>query len=176
MATTAYDFDVVRLTGVEEYGPYEASEVMKQSGWVGGQWIRFKRMVSRRDGSSIRWLERTVEPCTDLDPMMFILRASYEGTDQYTGRYPQKTGVVTCCNYGQFLFKYYETVNKAERDNPGTGAPLTYTLNSNLWVSDRGLLTSEKESGILSRAVGLCAALPEDNEGYLGCEVLIGPW
>lgn len=175
MATTSYDFDVIRVQGMEEYGPYEMSDDMKTSGWVGGTWIRFKTMRSWRDGESIRW-KRVVEKCTDTDPMMFALRASYEGTDRYTGRYPGKTGEVTCCNYGQFLFKYYETVDKAERHNPGTGSALTYTLNSNVWVSDRGLLTSEKESGVNSRGVGLIVGLPADNENYLGVEVLIGPW
>lgn len=173
MATTSYDFDVVRMQGVEEYGSYEVSQTLKDTGWVGGQWVRFKEMKSFRDGNSIRWT-RIVEPCDDTNPMMFLLRASYEGTDQYTGRYPGKTGEMTCCNYGQYLFKYFETVNKAERTNPGTGSPLVYTLNINLYVSNRGLITSEKETAS-SRGIGLCVGIPSDNEGYLGCEVLIGP-
>jgi hypothetical protein len=37
-------------------------------------------------------------------------------------------------------------------------------------------LTSEQEAGVNSRGVGLCTGLPADNENYLGCEVLIGPW
>lgn len=172
---TAYDFDVVRITGVEEYGPYEVIDTMKQTGWVGGIWVRFNRVTSVYEPPSTRW-KRYVEPAGPEDCMMMILRASYEGTDQYTGRYPGKTGEVTCCNYGQFLCKYYETVDLAERNNPGAGSPLVYTLNSNLFVSNRGLLTSEKEAGATTRGVGLCVALPVDNQSYLGVEVLIGPW
>ena len=171
---TEFDFDVLRITGDEHYGSYEVTTAMKQSGWVGGQWIRFNSLRSVLKANSIIW-SRLVEPYNDQDPMMFILRASYEGTDHYTARYPGKTGEVTCCNYGQHLFKYFERNDLAERTNPGTGAPLVYNLNINLYVSNRGLLTSERESGWDSRGVGLCMGLPADNNNYLGCEVLIGP-
>lgn len=46
------------------------------------------------------------------------------------------------------IFKVYtfETVDLAERTVPGTGSPLTYVSGNPLYVSDRGLFTSEKES------------------------------
>ena len=46
------------------------------------------------------------------------------------------------------IFKVYtfETVDLAERTVPGTGFPLTYVPGDPLYVSDRGLFTSEKES------------------------------
>jgi hypothetical protein len=173
--SNAYDFDVIRIVGDEHLGAYEVTDAMKQSGWVGGTWIRIQQIRSWKEGESIRW-KRYVETAGPEDPVLFILRASYEGTDRYTAKYPQRTGEVTCCDYGQFLFKYYETVDLAERTNPGTGSALTYTLNSNLYVSNRGLLTSEAETGATARGVGLCIGLPADNNSYLGCEVLIGPW
>jgi hypothetical protein len=172
---TEYDFDVVRIHGTEHAGSFEVSSDLLGSGWVGGTWIKYQRMESWRDGNEIRW-KRVVETAGPEDPMHFILRASYEGTDQYTGRYPGKTGVVVCCDYGMYLFKYYETVNKQERDHPGTGAALTYTLNTNVYVSDRGLITSEREAGVSSRGIGLVIGVPDDNIGYLGVDVLIGPW
>lgn len=41
----------------------------------------------------------------------------------------------------------YETENLAERTTPGSGAALTYTPGDKLYVSDRGRLTNEMESG-----------------------------
>ena len=169
----SFDFDVVRLQGIEEYGAFEASPEMQATGWNGGLWIRYKRVRAWRDGSSIR-VSRIVEPCDHSDPMMFILRGSYEPMDQYTSHYPQKTPGVTCCLYGQFLFKYYEKFNLAERTVPGSGAPLAYHLNDDIWVSDNGLLTSEKEYPN-SRSIGHIVAEPADNDDYVGVEVLIGP-
>lgn len=170
---TEFDFDVVRVQGIEEYGPYEVADSMKQSGWVGGQWIRFQKVSAIFDPPSIRW-QRIVEPSGSTDCMMMLLRASYEATDQYTSRYPGKTGEVTCVNYGQYLCKYFEKQDLAERTTPGSGSALTYTLNSNLYVSNRGLLTSEKEVSD-ARGVGMCVGLPADCQGYLGVEILIGP-
>lgn len=172
---TEYDFDVVRVQGMEEYGPYEVSEDLKRTGWVGGVWARYKTVTSRYDPPSIRW-KRIIEVAGPTDAMFMILRGSYEATDRYTSRYPLKTGEVTTCNYGQFLCKYYEKYDLAERTTPGSGSALTYSLNQNLFVSDRGFLTNEAEAGVLSRGVGMCVALPGDNQGYLGLEILIGPW
>ena len=169
----SYDFDVVRILGEELLGAYEVSSDLKSSGWVGGLWVRYQSVRSWRDGSSIRWV-RILEKAEPDDPMYFLLRGSYEGTDQYTGRYPGKTGIVVASVYGQYLFKYYETNNLAERTVPGSGAPLVYYLNANLYVSSNGLLTSEAEV-VNARPVGMCVGLPADNNNYLGCEVLIGP-
>ena len=41
----------------------------------------------------------------------------------------------------------YETVDLAERTTPGTGSALIYTPGEKLYVSNRGRLTSEMESG-----------------------------
>ena len=48
-------------------------------------------------------------------------------------------------NEGLFKFYVFETVNKAERTTPGTGAPLAYLPNQKVYVSDRGRLTNEME-------------------------------
>jgi len=55
--------------------------------------------------------------------------------------------VVTMClaNEGMFRIYVFEVDDLAERTNPGTGAPLVYLPNDKLYVSDRGLLTSEQE-------------------------------
>ena len=47
---------------------------------------------------------------------------------------------------GYHKFYVFETEDLAERTNPGTGAALTYVSGDKLFVSNRGLLTSEKES------------------------------
>lgn len=47
---------------------------------------------------------------------------------------------------GYYKFYVFETEDLAERTTPGTGAALTYTPGDKLYVSNRGRLTSEKES------------------------------
>jgi len=47
---------------------------------------------------------------------------------------------------GYHKFYVFEVNNLAERTNPGTGAALTYTVGTKLYVSNRGRLTSEQES------------------------------
>lgn len=49
---------------------------------------------------------------------------------------------------GYHKFYVFETEDLAERTTPGTGASLTYTSGDMLYVSNRGLLTSEKESSL----------------------------
>jgi len=48
---------------------------------------------------------------------------------------------------GYHKFYVFETNNLAERTTTGTGAALTYSPGDRLYVSNRGLLTSEQESG-----------------------------
>lgn len=48
---------------------------------------------------------------------------------------------------GYWKFHVFETENLAERTTPGSGALLTYAPGAKLYVSDRGRLTSEMESG-----------------------------
>ena len=48
---------------------------------------------------------------------------------------------------GYHKFYVFETNNLAERTTPGTGAALTYSPGDKLYVSNRGLLTNEKETG-----------------------------
>lgn len=54
------------------------------------------------------------------------------------------TMVVPPTGYHQFFV--FETEDLAERTVPGTGAALVYTPGDKLYVSNRGLLTSEQES------------------------------
>ncbi len=48
-------------------------------------------------------------------------------------------------NEGLFKFYMFETLNLAERTTPGTGLALVYAPNQNVYVSDRGRMTNEKE-------------------------------
>ena len=49
-------------------------------------------------------------------------------------------------NEGIFKVYVFETSDLAERTNPGTGFALTYPPGSQLYVSNRGRFTSEKET------------------------------
>jgi hypothetical protein len=55
--------------------------------------------------------------------------------------------IVTMIIPGTGTWKIYvfETLDLAERTNPGTGAPLVYLPNQPLYVSNRGYFTNEKE-------------------------------
>jgi len=59
----------------------------------------------------------------------------------------------------------FEVNNLAERTNPGTGAALTYTPGNKLYVSNRGRLTSEKETIVHSWTGFVCAKYGNDVEG-----------
>jgi hypothetical protein len=65
------------------------------------------------------------------------------------------------------LLKFYvfETFDKAERDNPGTGAALVYTPGQWIYVSGRGRLTNEQESPAHERQGYVVAKVGRDNEG-----------
>ena len=54
------------------------------------------------------------------------------------------TMVIPPTGYHQFFV--FETEDLAERTTPGTGAALTYVSGDKLYVSNRGRLTSERES------------------------------
>jgi len=76
---------------------------------------------------------------------------------------------------GFHKFYVFETEDLAERTNPGTGAALTYVSGDKLYVSDRGRLTSEQESGAHSWT-GFCVAkFGNDLEGdYIICVAAMG--
>ena len=168
---SAYDFDVVELYLPNNHmGAIEASTTLKNIGWVGGLWVRYAVVSSLQDGNSIR-IKRTVEQAGPNTPVGFMLRGSYEASVKFTGRNPGETGTTTVASAGQFLFKYYETMNLAERTMPGTGSSLIYQLNESLYVSSNGLLTNENETGT-ARSVALCSGLPIDNNYYLGADIL----
>jgi hypothetical protein len=153
----AYNFDVVQLYDPANFmGGMEVTDAMKDTGWFGGLWVKYAYSKSWQDANNIR-VKRTVEKATPNSPIGFIVRGSLEGSDQFTGQYPGRTGVISVCNQGQFLFRFFEN--------------LTYTLNQNLYVSSNGILTNIDETGI-ARVVALCSGLPADNNGYLAADVL----
>lgn len=48
---------------------------------------------------------------------------------------------------GYHKFYVFETEDLAERTNPGTGSALVYNSGGKLYISNRGRITSEQESG-----------------------------
>jgi hypothetical protein len=66
---------------------------------------------------------------------------------------------------GFHKFYVFETEDLAERTNPGTGADLTYVSGDKLYVSNRGRLTSEQETGAHTWTGFVCAKYGNDNEG-----------
>lgn len=58
------------------------------------------------------------------------------------------TRVAVACIASEGIFKVYwfEKLNKAKRHNPVLGAPLVYTPGADLYISENGLFTSEKET------------------------------
>ena len=149
----AYDFDVVELNWDFKIGSFEAGPIMKQTGWVGGQWVYLTVSTSRAEGNSII-ISRKVEKGNDTNSIGFLLRGSLEGTDLHTSYNPGITGPVTLCQQGLFMFKYFENV--------------PYVLNNLLYVSANGILTSVPTV----RSVGFCVGLPADNNNYLGASIV----
>lgn len=66
---------------------------------------------------------------------------------------------------GFHKFYVFEVNNLAERTTPGSGAALTYTSGDKLYVSNRGRLTSEQESGAHGWTGFVCAKYGNDLEG-----------
>jgi hypothetical protein len=66
---------------------------------------------------------------------------------------------------GYYKTYVFETDDLAERTNPGTGAPLAYIPGDRLYVSNQGLLTSEKESASHLWTGYVVANTGEDFEG-----------
>jgi len=86
----------------------------------------------------------------------------------------QKIGsrVCTMCVPPTGFFKFYvfEVYNKQERHNPGTGAALVYNPGDKLYVSENGLLTSEKETVSHTWTNYVVARYSSDDEGnYIIC-------
>ena len=76
---------------------------------------------------------------------------------------------------GFHKFYVFETKNLAERTTPGSGADLTYASGSKLYVSNRGRLTSEKESVSHGWTGFVTAKYSSDDEGsYIICVAAMG--
>lgn len=76
---------------------------------------------------------------------------------------------------GMHKFYVFEVNNLAERTTPGSGAALTYTPGDKLYVSNRGLLTSEQESVSHVWTQFVCAAYDSDFEGnYIVAVAAVG--
>jgi len=66
---------------------------------------------------------------------------------------------------GYFKWYTYERYDLVERTVPGTGAALAYVPNDKLYVSDRGLLTSEQEQPAHAWTGYVVARVSSDDEG-----------
>ncbi len=76
---------------------------------------------------------------------------------------------------GYWKFYLFETDNLAERTTPGSGAPLAYSPGTKLFVSDRGRLTSQMESGSHLWTGYIVARFDNDLEGdYIIAVAAIG--
>jgi len=66
---------------------------------------------------------------------------------------------------GFHKFYVFETENLAKRTNPAAGADLVYVSGDKLYVSNRGRLTSEKETIAHVWTQYVCVKFGSDNEG-----------
>jgi len=76
---------------------------------------------------------------------------------------------------GFHKFYVFEVDDLAERTNPGTGAALTYTPGDKLYVSERGRMTSEQETGAHLWTGYVVTKFGNDFEGnYIICLAAVG--
>ena len=119
-----------------------------EDGWRGGQWVQYTA------NSQGRFLNiRVVGLSTGVRAVGFLLRGSefhpqvqQPGsaalrTSEYnfSSYQPRNTGVVTMCLDGSFLFKVFERYDFPNRTG---GTEIVYTLSDQLFISERGLLTT----------------------------------
>ena len=118
------------LAGFLVTGPQHIQPVMLQS----DMWTTDTRQRDGGDGHA-DWGPADAGGAFDLDENLQLQRM---GSRVVTMVIPP-TGI--------HQFYVFETEDLAERTTPGSGAALTYTSGDKLYVSNRGRLTSEQESG-----------------------------
>lgn len=88
---------------------------------------------------------------------------------------PTVTKVVKMIFDGSYIFKVYEKYGFGDRESTGTA--LVYALNDFLYVSDRGLLTTEADATASvadPKQVGLVWMVPSADNGYcLGVDLRV---
>lgn len=148
-----FSFDVIRITNIDNILPVEVDSSLAT--WNGGIFVQYHRVTTVEDASSFK-IKRIVKLATPTTVAGFLLRGSYEASDQRTSQNPGMTRIATFVNYGSHLFKYHE--NDA------------FVLNQTVYVSSNGLLTNVSAPG--DRPVGIVMGLPVDNAGYLGVDII----
>lgn len=160
-----------------------AGPLLKSSGWRGGQWVRYVPPTGVDDF--------VIEASDGNDATGFILFPSeFYGRDEsfgavnnltsYVLRSNDVSGAGTVCvmaGGGRMLFLLYETV---ALDGLGVraGGPITYTLNEDLKLSERGWLCNDSDANLNAagvtrpNTVGKCSLVPaERNNMRLGLDL-----
>jgi hypothetical protein len=146
-------FDVLRLTNMDNLLPVKVDASLPT--WNGGTFVQYQKVTTVQDAEAFR-VDRYVSLGSPTTVVGFLLRGSYEASDQRTSQNPGITRIATFVNFGSHLFKYYE--------------PDIFVLNQTVYCSVNGLLTNVDAGG--ARAVGVVMGLPADNAGYLGADIL----
>lgn len=165
---------------------YVDDTLASNGGWRGGQFVvytansfgaanNFKnvRVVGASDGTAYAgFLLRG----SDFHPQVQQPGSFDNRTSEYnySAYKPTNTRVVKMCFDGSYVFKIYERYAFGDRTSSGT--PLTYTLNQELYLSDRGYLTTLADAtaaGIVTPVqVGLVWMVPStDNHSRLGVDI-----
>ena len=162
--------------------PVYVDDTLASDKWVGGQFVMYSsntfggvknvRVVSKSDGNTVSG---------------FLLRASERhpastsatGQPTYLNEYnfssyqPSQTRMATMSLEGSAIFKYYEKYSFGDRTPTGTA--LVYTQGMDLYVSDRGLLTTKADAlaagiAIPVRAGSAWLVPSADNDYRLGLD------
>ena len=164
--------------------PVYVDDSLSSNGWRGGQWVQY----STNTVDTFKNV-RGVTVSAGIYVAGFLLRGSdfhpvgsqRPGTNARDARLteynwssykPTNTRWVTMCIDGSYLFKMYE---RYAFPNRTSGTELVYTLSQDLYISERGLLTTYADAinaGIASPVwVAVVWMTPSaDNEYRLGAE------
>lgn len=146
-------FDVIRITNMDNLLPVEVDSSLES--WNGGIFVKYKSVTLTQDADAFK-MRRIVDLASPSTVCGFLLRGSYEASDQRTSQNQGTTRIATFVNFGSHLFKYYEADN--------------FVLNQTVYVSANGLLTNVNAGS--ARSVGIVMGLPAVNAGYLGVDVI----
>jgi hypothetical protein len=165
--------------------PVVAGPVLRASGWRGGQWVRYvpptgvdECEVAVSDGNEVAGV--LIFPSEAAAPNEeFGAPLNYTGQQVRTNQGAVAgASVVTMMNGGgRFFYLFYETVALIGAGTR-TGAPITYTLNEDLKISENGILCNDSDVNLAAagvtnpHTVGICCSVPATrNGGRLGLDM-----
>lgn len=163
-----YDFqdrDVAILIKAESFTPKVHPDLI-ESGWDGGTVVKW---VHDPHGDFM------VGRCGPTDnPSGFLLWGSNEDADQFISMTEQQPKIgYAVMFFGDVVFRTrtYERYTQASRNGPGPLVELPYIVGEELYISENGKLTSEKEHPD-AEAYGLLATAPtEKTKFYIGVQL-----